>query len=83
MKICKNCNRKKIENEINIIFSYDKFDNIWRKTFNNINEVHNINFWNGNNFFFAKCSLKTPDIFWQFYIRAFELMKQTKGIKRN
>ena len=41
MKICKNC-EKKIENEIHIIFSCNKYDNIRSKAFNDINEVDNI-----------------------------------------
>ena len=42
MKICKSCEKKEIENEIQIIFSCNKFDNIRRKAFNDINEVNKI-----------------------------------------
>ena len=38
MKICKNCKKEEIENEIEKIFSCGKYDNIWRKVFNDINE---------------------------------------------
>ena len=41
MKICKNCEKKEIENKIHIIFGWNKYDNILRKTFND-NEVDNI-----------------------------------------
>ena len=34
MKICKNCEKKEIENEIHIIFSCNKYDNIRKKAFN-------------------------------------------------
>ena len=34
MKICKNCETKEIENEIHVIFSCTKYDNIRRKAFN-------------------------------------------------
>ena len=34
MKICKNCETKERENEIQIIFSCNKYDNIRRKAFN-------------------------------------------------
>lgn len=43
MKICKNSERKDIENEIPMIFSFYKYDKDWRKEFNDINEVENIN----------------------------------------
>ena len=33
---------KEIENAIHMIFTGDKYDNIQRKAFNNINEVDNI-----------------------------------------
>ena len=63
MKICKNCDKKEIEDEIHIIFSYNKYDNIWRKAFNDINEVDNIKLQVGKKveklkLFFAKSSLK-------------------------
>ena len=40
---CKNCKKKKIKNEIRMIFSCDKYDKIRRKTLNGINKVHKIN----------------------------------------
>lgn len=43
MRISKNSERKDIENEIPMIFSFHKFDKDWRKEFNDINEVENIN----------------------------------------
>ena len=42
MKFCKNCKKKQIKNEINIIFSCNNYDNIRMKAFNKINEVDNI-----------------------------------------
>ena len=43
MKICKNCEKKKeIEDEIHIIFSCNKYDNIPKKAFNDINKGNNI-----------------------------------------
>ena len=42
MKICKNCEKKEIENEIQIIFSCNRYDNIQKKAFNDLNEVDNI-----------------------------------------
>ena len=42
MKICKNCEKKEIENEIHIIFSCNKYDDIRKKAFNDINKVDNI-----------------------------------------
>ena len=42
MKICKNCEKNEIENEIHIIFSCNKYDNIRKKAFNDINKVDNI-----------------------------------------
>ena len=48
MEICKNCEKKEIENEIPMIFSRDKFDYIRRKAFNNINEVDTIKLQIGN-----------------------------------
>ena len=42
MKICKNCEKKEIDNKIYITFNCEKFDNIRRKAFNDINEVDNI-----------------------------------------
>lgn len=43
MKICKKCEKREIENQIDIIFSCDKFDDIRRKAFNGINKVDDIN----------------------------------------
>ena len=48
MKICKNFEKKEIENEIHIIFSCNKHDNIRRKAFNDINKVDNIKLQIGN-----------------------------------
>ena len=42
IKIFKNCKKKEIGDEIYIIFSCNKYDNIRRKAFNDINEVNNI-----------------------------------------
>ena len=42
MKICKNCEGEEIENEVLLIFSCDKHDNIRKKAPNNIREVNNI-----------------------------------------
>ena len=41
MKICRNCEKKEIENEIHIMFSCNKYGNIRRKAFNDINKVGN------------------------------------------
>ena len=49
MKICKNCERKEIKNEIHMIFSCDNYNNIRRKAFNGINGVNNIKLQIGNN----------------------------------
>ena len=77
MKICKNCEKKEIEDEIHIILSSNKYDNIRRKAFNDINEVDNIKLQIGNKveklkLFFAEGSLKALNIFGQFLMRAFE-----------
>ena len=76
MKICKNCEKKQIENEIHI-FSCKKYDSIRRKAFNNINEVDDINQQIGNKvdklkLFFSEASLKELNIFGQLLMRAFE-----------
>ena len=42
IKICKICEKKRTENEIHMIFSCNKYDNIRRKAFSDINEVDNI-----------------------------------------
>ena len=77
MKICKNCEKKEIENEIKINFSCNKYDNIRRKAFNDINKVDNIKFQivykvEKLKLFFAKVFLKALNIFGQFLMRAFE-----------
>ena len=77
MKICKNCEKKEIENEIHIIFSCNRYNNIQRKAFNDIYEVDNIKLQIGNKveklkLFFAEGSLKALNIFGQFLMRAFE-----------
>ena len=77
MKICKNCEKKEIENEIHIIFSCNRYNNIQRKAFNDIYEVDNIKLQIGNKveklkLFFAEGSLKALNIFGQFLIRVFE-----------
>ena len=77
MKICKNCEKKEIENKIHIIFSCNKYDNVPTKAFNDINEVDNIKLPIGNKveklkLFFTKSSLKACSIFGQFLMRAFE-----------
>ena len=48
MKICKNSEKKGIENEIHTIFSCNKYENIQRKAFNDINEMGNIKLQIGN-----------------------------------
>ena len=77
MKICKNSEKKEIENEIHIIFGCNKYDNIRRKAFNYINEVDNIKLQIGNKveklkIFFTEGSLKALNIFGQFLLGAFE-----------
>ena len=74
MKICKNSEKKEIENEIHIIFGCN---NIRRKAFNYINEVDNIKLQIGNKveklkIFFTEGSLKALNIFGQFLLGAFE-----------
>ena len=39
MKICKNCQKKEVENEIDMILSCDKCDNIRRKAFIDIKKL--------------------------------------------
>ena len=68
MKICKNCEKKEIEDEIHIILSSKKYDNIRRKAFNDINEVDNIKLLIRNKveklkLFFVEGSLKALNIF--------------------
>ena len=77
MKICEKCEKKETENEIHIIFSCNKYDNIRRKAFNDINEVDNIKLQIGNKVeklkvFFTQGSLKALNIFGQFLMRTFE-----------
>ena len=69
--------KKEIENEIHRIFSCNKYDKIWSKIINDINEVHKIKLQIGNKveklkLFFAECSLKALIISGQFLMRAFE-----------
>ena len=87
MKICKNCEKKEIENEIHIIFSCNRYNNIQRKAFNDIYEVDNIKLQIGNKveklkLFFAEGSLKALNIFGQFLMRAFESRYETVKIRR-
>ena len=77
MRICKNCEKMETKDEINIIFSCNKYDNIRRKAFNNINKVDNIKLRIGNKVeklkrFFGEDSLKALNIFGQFLMTAFE-----------
>ena len=77
MKICKNCGKKEIENEIHKIFSCNKYDNIRRKAFNDINKVDNIKLQIGDKveklkLFFAEGSLEALNIFGEFLMRVFE-----------
>ena len=63
-----NLPEKEIENEIHIIFSCNKYDNIRRKAFNDINEVDNIKLLIRNKveklkLFFVEGSLKALNIF--------------------
>ena len=69
--------KKETEDEIHIIFSCNKYDNIRRKAFNDINKVANIKLQIGNKIeklkrFFGEGSLKALEIFGQFLMRAFE-----------
>ena len=82
MKICKNCEKTDIENEIHIIFSCNNYDNIRSKAFNDINKVDNIKLQIKNKvkklkLFFAEGSLKSLNIFGQF------LMRDYVEIRRN
>ena len=68
MKISKSCEKKEIEDELHIIFSCNKYNNIWRKAFNDINEVNNIKLQIGNKVeklkrVFDEGSLKALNIF--------------------
>ena len=49
MKICKNCEKEEIEDETHINFSCNKYDNIRRKAFNDINKVDNVKLQIANN----------------------------------
>ena len=69
--------RKKIEDVIHIIFICNKYDNIRREAFNDINEVDNIKLQIGNKveklkLLSAEGSLKALNMFGQFLMRAFE-----------
>ena len=60
-----------------MIFSCDKYDNIRKKAFNDINEADNIKLQIGNKteklkLFFAAGSLKALNIFGQFLTKSFE-----------
>ena len=60
-----------------MIFSCNKYDNIRRKSFNDVNEVDSIKLQIGNKvkklkLFFAAGALKALNIFRQFLMRAFE-----------
>ena len=57
IKICKNCEKKGIQNEIHIIFSCNRYNNIQRKAFNDIYEVDNIKLQIGNKVEKLKLSL--------------------------
>ena len=77
MRICKNCEKKETEDEINIIFGCNIYDNIRRKAFNIINKMDNIKLRIGNKVgklkrFFREDSLKALNIFGQFLMTAFE-----------
>ena len=76
-KICKNFEKKKIEDVIHIIFICNKYDNIRSEAFNDINEVDNIKLQIRNKveelkLLSAEGSLKALNIFGQFLIRSFE-----------
>ena len=76
------------KNEIHISFSCNKYDDIRRKVFNNINEVDNIKLQVGHKVeklkpFFANGSFKTLNIFGQFLMRFFESKQQKVEIRRN
>ena len=66
MKIYKNCKRKEIENEIYMIFSCDKYDKIWKKTFKDLNEVDNIKLQIGNKL--EKLKVFITQILWKLLI---------------
>ena len=77
MKICKNFGKKEIEDEIHKIFGCNKYDNIRRKAFNDINKVDNIKLQIGDKveklkLFFAEGSLEALNIFGEFLMRVFE-----------
>ena len=69
--------KKEIEDEIHVFFSCNKYDNIRRKAFNDINKEDNIKWQIGNKVeklkrFFGEGSLKALNIFGQFLMRVFE-----------
>ena len=75
-KICKNCEKKEIQNEIYIIFSCNRNGNIRRIAFNDTNEVESIKLQVENKIeklklFLAEGSLKALNIFGQFLMRTF------------
>ena len=73
----KNCYLRKAFNEELANRRINKYDNIRRKAFNDINEVDNIKLQIGNKveklkLFFAEVSLKALNILGQFLMRVFE-----------
>ena len=75
MKVCKNCEKKETENEIHIIFSCNKYDNIQRKAFKDINELDDIKLQIGNKIeklklFFAEGFLKALNIFGHIWTKS-------------
>ena len=77
-----------MKDEIRIIFSCNKYDNIRRNAFNDINEVYNIKILIGAKveklkLFFAKGYLKARDIFGKFLMRDFESRQQTVEVRGN
>ena len=73
----KNCYLRKAFNEELANRRINKYDNIRRKAFNDINEVDNIKLKIGNKveklkLFFAEGFLKTYNIFGQFLMTVFE-----------
>ena len=69
LKILKNCERNEIENEIHMIFSCDKYDNIRRKGFNDINEVDNIKLQIGNKREILKLFCQSSKYIWTVVYR--------------
>ena len=80
-KSCKNCLRKEIENEINMVSCCDRYDSIRRKAFYDINEVDSIKLQMGSKIeklklLLVKGSLKVLYIFVQFLMKTFESRQQ-------